>query len=63
MALAGELQNRFGDTGEAEEFRVFDDRDRHRDWKPKATAAIQRLAAAWKTVGLDFPVTEVLEAW
>ena len=63
MNLGQELHARFGSNVRPEEFKVFDKRSRHPDWEPKATAAIARVAQVWKTVGLAFPVDEVLEGW
>lgn len=54
---------RFKNAGTVEEFKVFDKRDRHPDWQPRADAAIQRVAAVWRGAGLDFPVEEMMEGW
>lgn len=54
---------RFRNNGKAEEFKVFDKRDRHPDWHPRAEAAIRRVAGVWGSVGLKFPLDEVMECW
>ena len=46
-----------------ETFEVFDNRDRHPDWMKKAEPAVRRVAEVWATVGLHFPLDEVMEAW
>ena len=38
-------------------------RDRHPDWMKKAEPAVRRVAEVWATVGLSFPLDEVMEAW
>jgi hypothetical protein len=63
MGLAKKLHERLGSAAAPSEFKVFDKRSRHPDWNPKATAAIARVAQVWKSVGLNFPVEEVMEGW
>lgn len=63
MRLADSFITRFKSRAKPEDFKVFDNRSRHPDWNAKATAAIARVAQVWKTVGLAFPVHEVLEGW
>jgi len=55
---------RFGNINpEPEPFEVFDKRDRHPDWIAKAEPVIKRVSEVWATVGLTFPLEEVMEAW
>ena len=55
---------RFGNIHpEPEPFEVFDKRDRHPDWTAKAEPVIKRVSEVWATVGLTFPLEEVMEAW
>lgn len=63
MECARGLCARFGSAIEVEEFKVFDHRGRHPDWERRAEPAIRRVAALWDTVGLAFPVGEVMEGW
>lgn len=60
---AQSFHNRFESGQTAEEFKVFDKRDRHPDWMKKAEPAIMRVKAVWDSVGLDFPTEEIMEAW
>jgi hypothetical protein len=46
-----------------EAFEVFDNRDRHPEWMTKAEPVVRRVAEVWATVGLPFPLAEVMEAW
>jgi hypothetical protein len=63
MTLAQDYFRRFRNRGNAEEFKVFDKRALHKNWRGAAEAAIRRVSDAWRTVGLQFPVEEVMEAW
>ena len=54
---------RFWNAGKAEEFKVFDKRDRHPEWLRKAEPAILRVRDVWRTAGLEFPLDEIMEAW
>ncbi|MBI4195305.1 MAG: hypothetical protein HY526_09525 [Betaproteobacteria bacterium] len=63
MACARGLCERLESPVAIDDFRVFDRRDRHPDWNRRAEPAVRRVAEAWKTVGLDFPMAEVMEAW
>lgn len=48
----------------ASPFQVSDTaKDRHPDWVERARAAIERVHAAWRVVGLEFPVDEILECF
>ncbi len=42
---------------------VFDKRDRHPDWFNKAEPVIKRVSEVWATVGLAFPLEEIMEGW
>jgi hypothetical protein len=64
MDVARGFYYRFGDRDpKPESFQVFDKRDRHPEWLEPANAAVERVAGVWKTVGLEFPLDEVIEAW
>jgi VWFA-related protein len=63
MSLAKEYFRRFRSRGEPEQFKVFDKRDMHREWRPSAERAICRVSETWKMVGLTFPVDELMEGW
>ena len=60
MELAGTWFARFRCPRQAEEFKVFGKRDRHPAWREKAEAGIRRVAATWRSVGLVFPLDEVM---
>ena len=63
-SVAKSFYYRFGETDPTpEKFAVFDIRSRHRDWYPKAESVLKRVAEVWGTVGLEFPLEEVMEAW
>lgn len=63
MGLAASYHQRFKNKQKPEEFKVFDKRARHPEWSRQAEAAIRRVADVWKTVGMTFPVDEVMEGW
>lgn len=55
---------RFGNLDPSPEaFEVFDKRDRHPHWIRKAEPVVKRVAEVWQTVGLAFPLEEVMEGW
>ena len=55
---------RFGNIDPSPEpFEVYDKRDRHPAWFAKAEPVVHRVQEVWKTVGLEFPLDEVMEAW
>ncbi len=62
-AMAQGFFTRFKSKGKAEEFKVFDKRDRHPQWFKKAGPAILRVRDVWRTAGLEFPLDEIMEAW
>lgn len=61
--LAQGFFTRFKSKAKPEEFKVFDKQDRHPKWNSRAEDAIRRVAAVWRTVGLRFPVEEIMEGW
>ena len=61
-SLAREWIERFAGRGVAEEFNVVDYRGRHREWETKAVAAIRRVASTWESMGVAFPLDEIMEA-
>jgi hypothetical protein len=63
MGAARDYFRRFRNRGEPEQFKVFDKRHLHKEWRSAAEGAIGRVAQAWKTVGLHFPVDEIMEGW
>ena len=63
MGLAREYVKRFRSKEPVEDFKVFEKRDRHPDWRRKAEATMQRVHAAWSAIGLDFPMDELMEEW
>lgn len=62
-AVVQEWCRRFGADQSPEEFRISDYGGRHREWNKQAEAGIRRVAAAWKTAGVAFPLEEVMEAY
>ncbi|WP_150851975.1 hypothetical protein [Sinorhizobium arboris] len=53
-----------GSSGhDVEEFRVYDQRDRHPGWVARAEPALLRVADQWARVGIAFPLEELLERW
>jgi hypothetical protein len=63
MSCARSLCQRFGSTVAIEDFEVFDNRHRHPAWTRRAEPVIRRVAEVWQTVGLAFPLDEVMEGW
>jgi hypothetical protein len=63
MDLARAYFGRFRSKGKAEDFKVFDKRTWHKEWRPRSEEAIRRIAETWKAVGLTFPVDEIMEGW
>lgn len=63
MQLAQEFFRRVKSKGSAEEFKVFDNRKRHPEWHKKAEQSVRRVADVWRSVGLVFPVDEIMECW
>ena len=58
------LYYRFGNLDpEPGEFEVFGKRDRHPDWFEKAELVIKRVSGVWATVGLAFPLEDIMEGW
>lgn len=63
VGLAQDYFRRFRNRGTPDDFKVFDKRALHKEWSKAAEAAIRRVTETWKTVGLQFPVEEIMEAW
>ncbi len=64
QALAQDFHRRYGSPAPVSEFKVFDTaRRRHPDWLTRSEPVLQRVAAIWRQVGLDFPDAAVREAW
>jgi hypothetical protein len=63
LACASEYFSRFRSKAAAEDFKVFDKRERHPDWMKKSEPAIRRVAEFWDSVGMGFPLDEMMEAW
>ncbi|MBI3045789.1 MAG: hypothetical protein HYY78_23515 [Betaproteobacteria bacterium] len=63
MDLAASYFKRFKSRGKPEAFKVFDNRRRHPQWRNSADAAVRRVAGVWTSVGLAFPVEELMECW
>lgn len=63
MGVAQGWFTRYRNKGRVEEFRVFDKRDRHPEWRPRADASVRRVAAVWEQAGISFPVEAIMEAW
>lgn len=62
--LAKSYYYRFGNRNpQPEAFEVFKNQDRHPDWMVKAEPVVRRVAEVWATVGLEFPLAAVMEAW
>jgi hypothetical protein len=62
-ALAQSFYTRFRSKQQAEEFKVFDKRDRHPNWMSRAEPAIRRVRDVWRTAGVEFPMEQIMEAW
>ena len=60
---AQNIYDRFGHSATVEPFRVFDKHDRHPEWYSKAEQAILRVRDVWSSVGLQFPVEEIMLGW
>ncbi|MEK6593731.1 MAG: hypothetical protein AABZ67_11695, partial [Pseudomonadota bacterium] len=63
MGLAQEWFSRFRYRGQVEDFKIFDKRGRHEAWNRRAEAGVRRVAGMWRSVGLAFPVDEIMEGW
>lgn len=63
IGLATEYFGRYRSKDRAEDFSVFDKRTRHSDWMGKSEPVIRRVAAYWDSVGMGFPLDEMMEAW
>jgi hypothetical protein len=58
---AMDLAARHGREVEPEAFRLFEREAPPRAWHDAAASALQRVAATWRMVGLDFPLEELME--
>lgn len=58
-----DLAARHGSPAEPEEFKLFAREAPPRAWRDAAANALQRVAAIWQMVGLDFPMEELMEGW
>lgn len=63
MQAAQAYATRFRSKVKLEDFKVFDKRSRHPQWRGRAEAAMKRVAASWSAVGLSFPIDELMEGW
>jgi hypothetical protein len=61
--LAAGLYERFGNTAQPDEFKVFDRRAQHPDWMKQAEPVVRRVSDVWRQAGVAFPFDEVMEAW
>jgi DNA-binding YbaB/EbfC family protein len=62
--LAKSFYYRFGHRNpQPEAFEVFNNRDRHPEWMKQAEPVVRRVAEVWASVGLPFPLDEVMEAF
>ncbi|HEY5789954.1 MAG TPA: hypothetical protein VIX81_04965, partial [Gammaproteobacteria bacterium] len=52
--LARQFYYRYNNRRDPEPFQVFAKRDRHPEWFAEANAAVERVAAVWQRVGLEF---------
>lgn len=63
-ALARSYHLRYGSGLEPREFEVSDTaRRRHPEWVERAQPAIDRVAAVWRGLGLEFPAAEMSACW
>lgn len=54
----------YGSGLQASEFHTLDNARRlHPDWLERAQPAIERVEAAWKSVGISFPMDEIALCW
>jgi len=59
-ALARRYHREFGSALDVAEFQIAGaPGDRHPDWTARAQPALERVAAAWRVVGLSFPLREI----
>lgn len=63
LKTAENIHSRFEYMDKPEHFEVFDKRDRHREWYGKAEKSILRVRDVWASVGLVFPLDEVMQSW
>ena len=58
-----ELEGRFGNKLQPDDFKVFDKRGTHPDWMRQAEPVVRRVSDVWRQAGVNFPLHEVMEAW
>ena len=63
MDAAQACHARFSSASAPGEFKVYDKRGMHPEWRRKAEPALYRVAQIWHGVGLPFPLDEVMEGW
>ncbi len=63
IELAGGYFGRFRSKLQPEDFKVFDKRNPHPQWRPRADAVVRRVAESWRALGIAFPLDEVMEGW
>lgn len=61
--MAEDIFSRFGINRSVEPFKVFDKRSIHPHWFKSAERSIFRVRDIWSSVGLVFPVDEIMQAW
>lgn len=63
QSTAEKFFSRFDASKQANTFKTFDKRNRHPEWNDKADASILRVHNLWQSIGLQFPVDEIRQAW
>ena len=63
MGCARRLAEQIGGAAPVEDFKVFDHRLRHPEWSLRAEPVVRRVSEIWDSVGLGFPLDEVMEGW
>lgn len=63
MGAAEDIYKRFGAEQRAERFMVFDKRNRHPEWYEAAERSVERIRDVWASVGLTFPLEEIMQSW
>lgn len=63
-AVAGSFHRRYEGEQQATEFKVDASlKQRHPEWMSRAEPVVERVAAVWDRLGLEFPLAELNEAW
>lgn len=63
QSTAEKFFSRFDASKQADTFKTFDKRNRHPEWSSKAEASILRVHNLWQSIGLQFPIDEIRQAW